>query len=100
MGLLFGVPLGVAAAVKRNKLPDTSVRAFSLVGYSIPDFYLGAMLLIVFALNLGCECFEILRHDTRGNDSIAEVRDHLIIRRARDDAGRRPWSGALRRSGG
>ena len=53
MGLLIGVPLGVAAAVNRNKLPDAAVRMFSLIGYAIPDFYLGALLLIVFALNLG-----------------------------------------------
>jgi ABC-type dipeptide/oligopeptide/nickel transport system permease component len=53
MGLLIGVPLGVVAAVNRNKLPDAAVRMFSLIGYAIPDFYLGALLLIVFALNLG-----------------------------------------------
>ncbi|WP_137179475.1 ABC transporter permease [Roseomonas sp. AR75] len=53
MGLLFGVPMGVLAAVHRNRAPDSGVRAFSLIGYAIPDFYLGALLLIVFALNLG-----------------------------------------------
>jgi ABC-type dipeptide/oligopeptide/nickel transport system permease component len=53
MGIFFGVPLGVLAAVNRGKLPDAGVRAFSLIGYAIPDFYLGALILIVFALNLG-----------------------------------------------
>ncbi|GAU86255.1 ABC transporter permease [Bosea sp. BIWAKO-01] len=53
MGLLVGIPLGVVAAVNRNKLPDAGVRVFSLIGYAIPDFYLGALLLIVFALTLG-----------------------------------------------
>ena len=53
MGLLFGIPLGVLAAVHRGKLPDAGVRGFSLIGYAIPDFYLGALFLIVFALNLG-----------------------------------------------
>src|SRR4051812_1303860 len=53
MGLFLGIPLGVLAAVNRNKLPDAGVRLFSLIGYAIPDFYLGALLLIVFALNLG-----------------------------------------------
>ncbi|HEY4200841.1 MAG TPA: ABC transporter permease [Devosiaceae bacterium] len=52
MGLVVGIPLGVLAAVHRNKLPDNGVRVFSLIGYAIPDFYLGALLLIVFALNL------------------------------------------------
>jgi ABC-type dipeptide/oligopeptide/nickel transport system permease component len=53
MGVTVGVPLGVFAATNRNKLPDSSVRVFSLIGYAIPDFYLGALLLITFALNLG-----------------------------------------------
>jgi ABC-type dipeptide/oligopeptide/nickel transport system permease component len=53
MGVVFGVPMGVMAAVNRNRLPDSGARLFSLVGYAIPDFYLGALLLIVFGLNLG-----------------------------------------------
>lgn len=53
MGVAFGIPLGVAAAVHRNRWPDHGARVFSLVGYAIPDFYLGALLLIAFALNLG-----------------------------------------------
>jgi ABC-type dipeptide/oligopeptide/nickel transport system permease component len=53
MGLAVGVPMGVMAAVNRNRWPDGGARVFSLIGYAIPDFYLGALLLIVFALNLG-----------------------------------------------
>jgi len=53
MGLVFGIPLGVLAAVHRDRAADNGVRVFSLVGYAIPDFYLGALLLIIFALNLG-----------------------------------------------
>ncbi|MBA5800481.1 ABC transporter permease [Rhizobium changzhiense] len=53
MGLAVGVPFGVYAATNRNKTPDSAMRAFSLVGYAIPDFYFGALLLIVFSLNLG-----------------------------------------------
>lgn len=53
LGVLAGVPLGVMAARYRNRLPDALVRLYSLIGYAIPDFYLGALLLIGFALNLG-----------------------------------------------
>lgn len=53
LGFLFGVPFGVVASVRRNKTPDSALRVFSLLGYAIPDFYLGALLLIVFSLNLG-----------------------------------------------
>jgi len=53
IGIVAGIPLGVVAATNRNKLPDSGVRVFSLIGYAIPDFYLGALLLITFSLNLG-----------------------------------------------
>jgi ABC-type dipeptide/oligopeptide/nickel transport system permease component len=53
MGIIAGVPLGVMAATHRNKAPDAAVRGFSLIGYAVPDFYLGALLLITFSLNLG-----------------------------------------------
>ena len=53
IGVVVGIPLGVLAATRRNKLPDSAVRLYSLIGYAIPDFYLGALLLIVFSLNLG-----------------------------------------------
>jgi peptide/nickel transport system permease protein len=53
MGVAAGLPLGVLAARHRNKAPDSFVRGFSLIGYAVPDFYLGAILLIVFSLNLG-----------------------------------------------
>jgi ABC-type dipeptide/oligopeptide/nickel transport system permease component len=52
MGIIIGVPFGVLAATNRNKAPDSAVRGFSLIGYAVPDFFLGAILLIVFALNL------------------------------------------------
>jgi peptide/nickel transport system permease protein len=53
IGVAIGVPLGVLAATHRNRLPDSGVRLFSLVGYAVPDFYLGALLLIGLSLNLG-----------------------------------------------
>ncbi len=53
MGIVAGIPLGVLAGTNRNKIPDTGVRVFSLIGYAIPDFFLGAVLLITFSLNLG-----------------------------------------------
>jgi ABC-type dipeptide/oligopeptide/nickel transport system permease component len=53
IGVVTGIPFGVAAAVRKNRWPDSSMRVFSLIGYAIPDFYLGALLLIAFSLNLG-----------------------------------------------
>ena len=53
MGLCLGIPFGVFAATRRNRAPDTALRFYSLVGYAVPDFYLAAILLIVFSLQLG-----------------------------------------------
>lgn len=73
LGLIFGIPFGVIAAVRKNKLPDNAMRAFSLLGYAIPDFYLGAMLLIVFALHF--QLFPI----NGGGDGFFDQAYHLIL---------------------
>lgn len=53
LGTVIGIPLGVLAASYRNQAPDSMVRGLSLFGYAIPDFYMGAVLLIVFSLHFG-----------------------------------------------
>ena len=52
-GVLLGVPMGVIAAVHRNGIVDQVVRVFGLVFYSVPNFWLGLMALIVFYAGLG-----------------------------------------------
>ncbi len=52
IGTVLAVPMGVAAAVGRGRAVDDTTRVFSLIGYAVPDFFLGAVLLIVFALDL------------------------------------------------
>ncbi|WP_342363840.1 ABC transporter permease [Terrarubrum flagellatum] len=53
IGLLFGLPLGVAAALSRNGWIDYASRVASLVGLSFPAFVSGILMLIVFAIQLG-----------------------------------------------
>src|SRR5256885_2769295 len=50
--LLVGVPLGVLAALKRGTWGDNMIRVFSVVGHAVPAFWLGLVLLIVFAVQL------------------------------------------------
>jgi ABC-type dipeptide/oligopeptide/nickel transport system permease component len=50
IGVLFGVPLGVYAAVHRNKLPDMVTRVISLAGLSFPAFVSAILLLLAFAI--------------------------------------------------
>jgi peptide/nickel transport system permease protein len=53
IGVLLGVPLGVAAAVWQGRWPDHVARVLSLVGYSVPVFWLGLMGLLLFYAKLG-----------------------------------------------
>lgn len=50
--VLLGVPLGVLAAVKQYSVGDYIATVLSLIMASMPSFWLGLMLIIVFALNL------------------------------------------------
>ncbi|MEK7355004.1 MAG: ABC transporter permease [Bdellovibrionota bacterium] len=53
LAILFGIPLGVIAAVKRNSIFDYSLMTTSLVGYSMPIFWWGLILILVFSVQLG-----------------------------------------------
>ena len=53
LAVLIAVPLAALAATKRDHLPDHVVRAVPLAGLGFPQFWLGIMLLLAFALNLG-----------------------------------------------
>lgn len=52
VGAVIGIPLGVWAAVNRNRIPDYVTRLVSLLGLSFPAFVSGILLLIVFAIQL------------------------------------------------
>ena len=51
-GLVFGIPLGVIAALKRGTKVDAIASVISVTGLAIPGFWLGMLLLWVFALRL------------------------------------------------
>ena len=48
--IAIGIPLGIVSATHNNKLPDHISRIVSLGGYSIPQFWFGYVLLIIFVL--------------------------------------------------
>jgi len=49
----IGIWLGVLSAVNHNKIADQILRVFSIVGWSIPTFVFGLMVLLVFYARLG-----------------------------------------------
>lgn len=52
IGTLLGIPIGVYTATNRNRLPDYVGRVLSLAGLSVPAFYLGILLILLFAIEL------------------------------------------------
>jgi peptide/nickel transport system permease protein len=50
--LVIGVPAGIYAALHRDTWIDRTTMAFSVAGYSIPNFVLGLMLVLLFAVQL------------------------------------------------
>jgi peptide/nickel transport system permease protein len=52
VAVALGIPLGILAAVRKNSLVDNSSTIFSLVGVSMPVFWLGLILIYLFAVNL------------------------------------------------
>ena len=50
--ILIGVPAGVIAAIKRNSLIDRWLMVMSIAGAAIPTFFLGIVLILIFAVRL------------------------------------------------
>ncbi len=53
LALLIAFPLGIIAALKRHSWTDRLSLLFSLLGLSMPNFWLGPLLIIVFSIELG-----------------------------------------------
>ena len=53
VALLIAIPLGITAAVHQNTWLDSGSMIIGLLGLSIPTFWLGLMLIIIFSLKLG-----------------------------------------------
>ena len=51
--LLLGFPLGILAAVRRDSVWDHLVAAFSAVSLGVPVYWLGILMIMLFALSLG-----------------------------------------------
>lgn len=66
VALLIGIPLGLVAALRRNSAVDSTAMTVSVLGASIPQYWLGLVMILVFAVNLrwlpatGSEGFETL----------------------------------------
>jgi peptide/nickel transport system permease protein len=53
LAVIIAIPLGVYQAIKRNSVGDYAATSFTFVLYAMPSFFLGFILIQVFALDLG-----------------------------------------------
>lgn len=53
IAIIIAIPLGIYTAVNQNTWKDTAGMVFALFGVSMPNFWFGLMLIIIFSLNLG-----------------------------------------------
>jgi len=53
IAVVFGIPLGLWAGLKPNGVAGRSIMAGSILGFSLPTFWVGLMLIMVFAVILG-----------------------------------------------
>jgi peptide/nickel transport system permease protein len=51
--VVFGLALGVLAALRQNSWVDQAAMMLALVGISLPNFWLGLMMIVLFAVHLG-----------------------------------------------
>jgi peptide/nickel transport system permease protein len=62
LALLFGIPMGVYAALKRGNFMSQVLMTFSLLGVSLPTFLIGILLILIFAVT-----FKVLPSFGRGD---------------------------------
>ena len=68
VAIILSIPLGVLSATRRNSPVDYGATLFSLGGISTPNFWLGIMLILVFAVQ-----FDVFQTSGRGATSVAVV---------------------------
>jgi peptide/nickel transport system permease protein len=77
LAAISGVALGVLSAVRAGGLLDRSAILVSLVGYSLPAFFLGLLLQLAFGLKLGW--LPVAGMYPPGSSSLLELLKHLIL---------------------
>ena len=53
ISILISIPAGVLGAIKRERWPDTGGKIFAIIGQAMPPFWLGLILIQLFAVKLG-----------------------------------------------
>ena len=76
LALLFGIPIGIISASKKGSFIDFLFTSISLLGVSIPVFWLGVMLVLFFSVNLGW--FPAMRMESM-SEGLSVYIKHLVL---------------------
>lgn len=74
ISVIVSIPVGIISATRRNSIWDNLVMGFALIGQSLPIFFLGVMLIWIFAGQLGW-----LPSFGQGDGSLSSTLKHLIL---------------------
>ena len=53
LAIVFAIPIGIVSAIRQNSWIDKSLTVFVLIGVSLPNFWLGMLLVLGFSVTLG-----------------------------------------------
>ena len=85
--IVFGIPLGILSAVRRDSLLDGVARVIALVGVSIPNFFFGLLSILLFSLTLGTFSIGLVARLARASMLDTLSQDYVRTARAKGLAG-------------
>ena len=82
VAIVAGIILGVISARRQGTVTDAGVTLLSVVGFAVPVFWLGQMLMLVFSIKLGlfpAQGMMSLRYDLGPLDQALDIAHHLVL---------------------
>jgi peptide/nickel transport system permease protein len=75
--IVIAIPIGVLAAVKQYSFADKVITIFATVGYAVPSYWLGLMLIYTFSINLNM--FPLFGMHTLGKEDPLDLAEHMVL---------------------
>ncbi len=82
LAVLFGILLGLLAAISLNTWKDAVISVFALITYATPLFWVGLMMIVVFSINLRwfpTSGMENIAAFYEGFDRFVDIAHHLVL---------------------
>ena len=82
LAILFGILLGLLAAINLNTWKDAVISVFALITYATPLFWVGLMMIVVFSINLRwfpTSGMENIAAFYEGFDRFVDISRHLVL---------------------